>query len=39
VPSRSSFFFKRRSALSTDSPFFNRTSLNGIHLDPFFVRP
>src|SRR6266849_4419923 len=31
VPSRSIFFFNRRSALSTDSPFFNLISVRSIH--------
>jgi len=31
VPSRSSFFFKRRRTLSTDSPFFSRISVNDSH--------
>src|ERR1043165_8479345 len=31
VPSRSIFFFRRRRALSTDSPFFNLISVNLIH--------
>ena len=30
---------RRRNALSTDSPFFSRTSLNVIHLDPFKFSP
>src|SRR5262249_37019975 len=31
VPSRSIFFFNRRSARSTDSPFFSLISVNSLH--------
>src|SRR6185436_4595773 len=35
VPSRSSFFFNRRNALSTDSPFFSLISVNLSHSSLF----
>jgi hypothetical protein len=37
VPSRSIFFFKRRRALSTGSPFFNLISVKNSHFLPGFA--